>query len=202
MGRQSTTPRRRDPAARTREILAAAAAIITEEGTAELTHRAVATRADLALGTITRYFPAIDTLREKALVRLSDEIDAELDELEPTLLQIDTHPDMVVRALYDYLLDRYQVRADLTLTVAGAYEPDLRHLSLRWTNRMTEILARRIGGRRALSLTMFFDGVAINSALNDYPADLQLIIDTTRAVLNMIDGQQYTGSGGGTPHEH
>lgn len=201
MTRQSATPRRRDPAARTQEILTAASAILTEEGSTELTHRAVAQRADLALGTVTRYFPAIDSLRGKALVRLSDGIDAELDELEPILLRIDTHPNLVAHAIHGYLSDQDQVRADLALTVAGAYEPELRHLSLRWTNRLTEILARRIGRRRALSLTMFFDGVAINSALHDYPVDLQLIIDTTHAVLNMTDEKQSPDSGGGIPHE-
>lgn len=185
MNQQNTTSRRRDPEARTREILDAATAIIKQEGTAELTHRAVAARSGLALGTVTKYFPAIDILREQTLIRLSDEIDAELDKLEPTLLQIDTEPEKVARAIYDYLLDRHQVRADLTLMVAGAYETDLRHLALRWTNRMTDILACRIGRKRATALAIFFDGMTVTSALSDLPVNLQLIADTILAVLGM-----------------
>ena len=52
MNQQNTTSRRRDPEARTREILDAATAIVKQEGTAELTHRAVAARSGLALGAV------------------------------------------------------------------------------------------------------------------------------------------------------
>lgn len=178
MARQSSDPRRRDPAARTREILAAGTAILKEEGPAELTHRAVAARAGLALGTVPKYFPAIGLLREKALTHLSEEIAAELDELEPILLQIPTNPDMVARTMYDYPLDRNRVRAALTLTVTGAYGPELRHLAI------------------------FFEGAAINSALNDFPVGRQFLIDTTRAMLNMDDADETANSKEGASHEH
>lgn len=202
MARQSSDPRRRDPAARTREILAAGTAILKEEGAAELTHRAVAARAGLALGTVPKYLPAIGLLREKALTHLSEEIAAELDELEPILLQIPTNPDMVARTMYDYPLDRNRVRAALTLTVTGAYGPELRHLDRRWTKRMTDIFAQHIGQRRALSLAIFFEGAAINSALNDFPVDRQFLIDTTRAMLNMDDADETANSKEGASHEH
>ncbi|NLO27590.1 MAG: TetR family transcriptional regulator, partial [Actinobacteria bacterium] len=53
-------PRKRDPERRRREILEAAAEIVVEQGAAALTHRAVAARSGLALGTMTRHFPSID----------------------------------------------------------------------------------------------------------------------------------------------
>lgn len=59
--------RRRDPEARRREIVTAAAELIVEVGAEAVTHRMVAARADVPLGATTQYF---DTLDDQPLWRL------------------------------------------------------------------------------------------------------------------------------------
>ena len=56
------TRRRRDPEARRREIVTAAAELIVEIGVDALTHRKVAARAGVPLGSTTQYFATLDDL--------------------------------------------------------------------------------------------------------------------------------------------
>ena len=65
--------RRRDPEERRRTIVEAAATLITEAGSEGLTHRLVAKRAGVPLGSTTQYFATLDDLREAALARLQEE---------------------------------------------------------------------------------------------------------------------------------
>lgn len=88
-------PRKRDPEQRRREILDAASEIVVEQGAAALTHRAVAARSGLALGTMTRHFPSIDELRAATLRMLGDEIDRALDLVERELFSLTTSQGVV-----------------------------------------------------------------------------------------------------------
>ncbi len=71
--------RRRDPEARRREIVTAAAELIVEVGAEAVTHRKVAARAGVPLGATTQYFDTLDDLRSAAFRALADEVDARLD---------------------------------------------------------------------------------------------------------------------------
>ena len=59
-------PGRRDPEGRRRAIIDAAAELIVDSGASSLTHRAVAARAGVSLGSTTQYFSSLDELRELA----------------------------------------------------------------------------------------------------------------------------------------
>src|SRR5699024_8552765 len=77
-----TSPgRTRDPEQRIHDIGRAAAELIAEAGVGALTHRAVAARAGVAVGTTTRYFATIDDLRKHALEYLAASVEADLREL-------------------------------------------------------------------------------------------------------------------------
>ena len=77
--------RTRDPEQRIRDIGQAAAELIAEAGPAALTHRAVAARAGVAVGTTTRYFSTIDDLRRHALEHLAAAVESDLDEIRRDL---------------------------------------------------------------------------------------------------------------------
>ncbi|WP_449278883.1 TetR/AcrR family transcriptional regulator [Leucobacter sp. GX24907] len=175
-------PRRHDPAGRRRAILNAAAELITEHGTPALTHRAVAARAGVALGSTTQYFSSIDELRELALKQLADEIDDELASIERLL---DEHPldsDPVVDLIHDFLTEPWQVHSALALMHAGVTDPTRRALARRWFDRLVEILATRVGREQALALAVYFDGVTVHAGLHHEPLDRAHLARVIRAL--------------------
>jgi len=178
-------PGRRNPEGRRRAIIAATAELIVEQGLSSVTHRAVAARAGVSLGSTTQYFASLEQLLEEALHLLADEIDAELAQLADQLLPLDDAPERCAEIMHDFLRDSRQVRADLQLMIAGMSDPRLRALALRWTDRLTEILATHVGRETALAIVLYLDGVTLHAGLHDTPVSARAMSDTIRALMTM-----------------
>ena len=127
---QPTQRRRRDPAQRRQVIIDAAAELIVELGSAGLTHRLVADRAGVPLGSTTQYFTSLDELREAALHHLADEIDGEVRDFAGVLRERGASADVFGEMLHAYLCDIRLVRADLALLNAAFVDPALGPLAL------------------------------------------------------------------------
>lgn len=181
-------PGRRDPEGRRRAIVAAAADLIIENGAAALTHRAVAARAGVSLGSTTQYFSSLAELVETALTALADQIDAELEGIEEQLTQLVDAPERCAAVIHDYLLDQRQVRADLALTTAAVSDATLRPLALRWGDRLTEILARHTDRPRAEAIARYIDGATLDAALRDEPVSAASMTEVFRALLGLPGG--------------
>lgn len=177
--------RRRDPEGRRRAILTAAAEIVIERGASALTHRAIAARAQVPLGSTTQHFASIDELREAALEQLASEIDQELDELTPFVADIVAAPERALRGFAEYLHDRRHVRADIALMTAGTSDRRLRELALRWPNRLIEALGAQVGETRARAVAVYLDGATMHAALHDEPLDAAEITRAITALLTM-----------------
>lgn len=180
-------PRRRDPEARRRAILTAAAELVTEAGAAALTHRAVAARAGVALGSTTKYFTSIDELREAALGYLAAEIDRELAEAEVYFADIRTAPENAVAELHRFLCDRRAVHATIALLTSGTTDPSLRALARRWDDRFIEFLTGHIGSTRATAIAVYLDGVTMHAGLNETPVAPESLLAVIRALVAMPD---------------
>ncbi|WP_053351742.1 TetR/AcrR family transcriptional regulator [Leucobacter musarum] len=178
-------PRRRDPEGRRRAILEAATAIIVEQGPAALTHRAVAARASVPLGSTTQYFTSIDDLRESALQALADEIDEALARLEPLAEHFIDDPGPVVDEMLRYLSDERTVHADIALMTAGTTDERLRALALRWPERLIEILGPCVGEERAIAIAVFLDGATMHAGLTRAPLSRDQIMRTLTALATM-----------------
>ncbi|MCW2286928.1 TetR family transcriptional regulator [Leucobacter luti] len=165
----TAAPRRRDPEARRREILAAAAELAAEHGVAALTHRAIAARAGVPLGSTTQHFASIDELREAALQRLAEEIDESLATIEPYVAEIAHDPSRVIDDVVTFLHDRRTVRSDIALMTSGTTDPRLRALALRWNDRLIDMLTEPVGAEAALAISVYLDGATIHAGLHDDP---------------------------------
>lgn len=161
--------RRRDPEARRREILSAAAELAAEHGPAALTHRAIAARAGVPLGSTTQHFASIDELREAALEQLAVEIDESLATIEPFVADLTSDPTRAVTEVLAFLEDRRTVLSDIALMTSGTTDPRLRALALRWNDKLIEMLTGPIGYEGALAMSVYLDGATIHAGLHDKP---------------------------------
>lgn len=177
-------PGRRDPEGRRRAIIAAAAEIITEPGTA-LTHRAVAARAGVSLGSTTQYFASLEDLRATALSALADEIDAGIAGVAQELLPIESEPERCAELVHELLLDARQVRADMALMTAAVADPGLRDLAVRWTERLADLLAQHVGRAQAEAIVLYLDGVWLHAALHDTPVTAAEMAATIRTLMTI-----------------
>ncbi|MEV0678681.1 TetR family transcriptional regulator [Actinosynnema sp. NPDC050436] len=180
-------PRKRDPEARRRAILDAAAEITVEQGAAALTHRAVAARAGVALGSTTRYFESIDDLREATLRMLGDEVDTYLAQVEQELSTCDDPAECLAASMCGFLVDTRQVHASVALVTAAASDASLRSLALRWTDRLADVLAEHVGRERAVAAEVYLDGTVIHAALHDVPLSRETVTRVLRAIFTMPD---------------
>lgn len=180
-------PGRRDPEGRRRAILDAAVELIVENGSASITHRAIAARAGVSLGSTTQYFTSIDELRERALQQIADEIDQSLARMEAILPGLLGDVESAMVPLLDFLHDRRAVDGELALIASGAVDPRMRELARRWNDRLTAMLAPHIGLARAAAITVYIDGATVHAALHDAPLRLDELTAAVRALLAMPD---------------
>lgn len=182
-GAVTPKPRERDPEGRQQAILEAAAEIALEQGTAALTHRAVAARAGVALGSTTRYFASIEDLRGATLQMLGEELDASLDVIEQELSSADDLPGRMGALLHEFLCDPRQVRASMALVTAAVSDSTLRSLALAWTDRLTGLLVQYTDAESAVAVEVYLNGAMMHAALYDTPLTKEAVTRAFRALL-------------------
>ncbi|MDN5718425.1 MAG: TetR family transcriptional regulator [Janibacter sp.] len=194
MGSQDNRPApgRRDPEGRRRAIIAAAAELIVEGGAASITHRGVAARAGVSLGSTTQYFTSLDELREAALQSLAEDVDVDLARVAEQILPLDSAPERFAEVMREFLVDTRQVRAEVELMGSGMTDPRLRDIARRWTDRLTEILTEHVGREAAEAIAVYLDGVTLHAGLHDEPIATDVMARTIRALMTITPSE---GSG-------
>ncbi|WP_441960596.1 TetR/AcrR family transcriptional regulator [Mycolicibacterium houstonense] len=181
------TPARRvspDPEKRRRQIVQAAAELIVETGSIELTHRKIAAKAQVPLGSTTQYFATLDDIRSAAMQYLADKVDDDIAEFQKAL---DSHGPSAAAFADKYLPqlhDRQTARAETALICAAVTNNDLRVHALRWYEGLVAALEPHIGREKATALGIFADGVTVHAALNDTPIDRDLLINSLNALMH------------------
>lgn len=186
---QKVERKRRDPAERKRVIVEAAARLLLEEGMVGFTHRKVAARAGVALGSTTQYFSTLDDLREAGLLRLAEQTEEELQETERILKACTVTPDVIAKCLYDYALDTEQVKSGALFYAAAANNEQVRVIANRWYEGFVELFCAFMDRDAAQAIAFFMDGVYMQASINDKPADLDFLVRSI-TVLMEIKGRQ------------
>ena len=159
--------RRRDPEARRREIVTAAAELIVEVGAEAVTHRMVAARAGVPLGATTQYFDTLDDLRTAAFRALADEVDARLDGVRQTIADRGVTPEVIAALVFESMDDAHAVQADRAVVTAAVHDPRLRELARHLSDRLVELLEPTYGEDRARAAMIFIDGVMWGMQIRD-----------------------------------
>ncbi|MFD0060472.1 TetR/AcrR family transcriptional regulator [Streptomyces sp. NPDC056637] len=176
---------RTDPQRRER-ILAATLDHIAEEGVAGASHRKIAVRADVPLGSMTYHFAGIDDLLREAFTRFADEIVAVF---ERHLADVDT-PERAREAVTD-LIHALSAgsRRDLVLThelyALAARRDEYRELTHAWMARSRDLLERHFDADTARQLDALIEGLVLHRSLDTAPQSREL---TRAAVRRMTSG--------------
>lgn len=169
--------RQRDPEARRKAIVAAAADLITEVGVDAITHRKVAARAGVPLGATTQYFDTLDDLRADALALLAGEVDARVRGVQAILEERGPSATVLTGLLMQGLADAAAVHADRTVVTAAVHDPRVRELARSWAASLTGFLTPVHGALRAEAAAVFIDGILWHSVISPDPID-PLLVET------------------------
>ncbi|GGZ09549.1 TetR family transcriptional regulator [Streptomyces nitrosporeus] len=156
-----------DPQRRER-ILAATLDHIAEEGVAGVSHRKIAARASVPLGSMTYHFEGIDDLLRQAFTRFADHIVAVFEEyLEPV-----GSPEEAREAVTDLVHTLSEgPRRDLVLTqelyTLAARRPEYQELTQTWMRRSRHLLERYFDPDTARQLDALIEGLTLHRALDN-----------------------------------
>ncbi|MEU9063569.1 TetR family transcriptional regulator [Streptomyces sp. NPDC048430] len=178
---------RTDPQRRER-ILAATLDHIAEEGVVGVSHRKIAGRAEVPLGSMTYHFDGIDDLLREAFTRFADHIVAVF---ELHLGRADT-PEQAREAVTDLIHVLSEgPRRDLVLTqelyTLAARRDEYRELTHAWMNRSRRLLEQHFDPDTARQLDALIEGLALHRSLDTEPQDREL---TRLAVRRMTSWAQ------------
>ncbi|MFF7854917.1 TetR family transcriptional regulator [Streptomyces sp. NPDC007904] len=173
-----------DPHRRGR-ILAATLDLIAEEGVAGVSHRKIATRAKVPLGSMTYHFTGIDDLLCEAFTGYADHIVSVFEDH----LSRATTADEAREAVTDLIHTLSEgPRRDLILaqelyTLAARHDA-YRELCRRWMRRSRDLLEHHFDASTSRQLDALIEGLTLHRALDDTPPDRTL----TREAVGRITG--------------
>ncbi|MFH9888560.1 TetR/AcrR family transcriptional regulator [Streptomyces luteogriseus] len=163
-----------DPQRRER-ILAATLDHIADEGVAGVSHRRVAARAGVPLGSMTYHFSGIEELLKEAFTRFADQIVAVF---EHHLGRAGT-PEQVREAVTDLVHALSEgPRRDLVLAhelyTLAARRAEYRELTQAWMRRSRVLLEQHFDPVTARQLDALIEGLALHRSLDGEPHSREL----------------------------
>lgn len=162
---------RRDPEGRRRAIVEAACALIAEVGLDDLTHRAVAARAGVPVGSTTYYFKTLDDLSRAALAYATE---ASAEALRAWRRALETSDDIaatLAALTEEYVADRPRAVTETELYTAAARRPELRPLARTWFDGLVGLLSEYADPAAARAAAFLIDGALLYALRSEHPLD-------------------------------
>lgn len=172
-----TDPQRRE------RIIDATLDLIAEDGLAGVSHRKVAARAGVPLGSMTYHFSGMEELLRDAFSRFTDHIVAVFD----AHLAAPVDRDQAVQAVTNlvHALSDGSTR-DLVLTqelyTLAARRPVYRELTHEWMRRSRVHLEKHFDPATARQLDALIEGLTLHRALSREPHDRALTLDAVTRI--------------------
>ncbi|HEX4787734.1 MAG TPA: TetR family transcriptional regulator [Actinospica sp.] len=197
--RPGAGPRRRgrryDPGRRD-HIIDAALDVIADVGVAGASHRAIAARADVPLGSMTYHFTDMDELLCAAFSKFADGIATRYEgRFEPARTR-EQALEAIVELIHTDLLDSQR---ELVLTIElytlAARKPQFRTLTRDWMARSRRALARHFDEPTTHLLDALIEGLFIHAALDTEPIPRERTAEAVRRITgsrNALKRQQDT----------
>jgi len=167
-------PRPRDPEGRREAIVDAAIEVIAEHGIGSASHRLIAERADVPLGSTTYYFPTRGDLVAAALERSAEQAAREVERWAEALAR-DPSAATLSGLASSYLDDRPRAVVEYELYVAAARAAGLRGVAQRWIGAFERQLEPIVGTVRARAIAMVIDGAMVQAVALDRELDAEAL---------------------------
>ncbi|MFC8190177.1 TetR/AcrR family transcriptional regulator [Cellulomonas sp. NPDC057328] len=176
--------RRTDPGRRDR-ILDVTLDLVAEVGVAGVSHRRIAARADVPLGSMTYHFEGMDDLLHEAFTRFADRsgerfaqrLGAAHDRAEALTAVVD-----LVHELSDPRTNAERVVMYELYTLA-ARDPRYRAITTAWMARSRRELGRHFAPDVTRRLDALVEGLSLHRALDEDPFDRALTEDAVRRLV-------------------
>ena len=179
--------RRHDPDRRGR-ILDAALDVVAEQGVAGTTHRAVAARADVPLGSLTYHFTGLDDLLEQAFRRHAEQMSVLY---AAHFAGVDTHAGFVdavtrlivgnVDATHRDWITTYE------LYLVALRDPGLREVTEQWMRTSRAVLERYVDPGTARAVDALIEGLVLHKTLSTSTLTPREIGDVVGQVVGAAD---------------
>lgn len=167
-------------------IAQATADLITAHGMSGVTHRAVAARVELSLGTVTKYFPSASSLRAAGMRVLADAWDAEIEHIRTALAADPPHAVTALSTyLHTYLSDVTGLRSEAALIVHTIFDDTLHELGLTWYRNFHTVLRTYTSPTAAQAISTYLDGLIITTATTGQPPTHTALHTTLTALWSL-----------------
>ncbi len=174
--------RRFDPDRRAR-IIDAALDVIAEVGVAGASHRKIAARADVPLGSMTYHFTDMNQVLRVSFEKFADGIATRYENWFREAANADEAREAVVGLIHADLLDSQR---ELVLTTElytlAAREPEFRTLTCAWMARSRRALRRFFDEPTTHMLDALIEGLFIHAALDTTPPDRDRTVEAVRRI--------------------
>lgn len=174
--------RRHDPDRRNR-IIDVCLDLIAEVGVAGVSHRKVATAADVPLGSMTYHFAGMDDLLREAFGRFSRSVSDGFEQRMGEATDLAAARAAVVAIITE---DVFGTHRDLVLThelyTLAAREPAYRELTNAWMARSRAALERHFDPVTARMLDALIEGLTIHRALDTEAPLTETVTEAVRRI--------------------
>ncbi|MFK8850962.1 TetR/AcrR family transcriptional regulator [Streptomyces sp. Ac-502] len=184
-GRRRT--RRNDPDRRTR-ILDATLDVIAEYGVAGTTHRHIAARAGVPLGSVTYHFASLNDLQAQAFARHVEQQATVFEELFKDVATHEHFVDVLVDLVHGGPARHRSAVLGFELHLAALRDPGLRSLTQTWTEDSRGVLARFTGPDGAARLDALLEGMILHALLTTAPESREATRDAIDRTLGSPPG--------------
>ena len=174
--------RRTDPERRSR-IIDASLELLAAEGVAGTSHRKVAVRADVPLGSMTYHFENMDELLREAFTRFASTVILRFEER----LGAASTPEEARQAVAEIIRqDVFPSADDLVLThelyTLAARVPAFREITQQWMTRSRRALELHFDPVTARQLDALIEGLTIHRALDTEPYNHSVTVEAIRRI--------------------
>ena len=172
----------------------AAADVLVEQGWAALTHRALAARAGVGLGSTTYYFPSAEQLLVAAATQLAEQHLAASRALLAQVSDQRRSASGAARLVADLVLGADATTTELTAFyeryVRAGQTPELRALVIRWNTELRSLVQQgldrsghRVDDRQARLLIAALDGLVVSALAED---DADPVASAVRGITALL----------------
>ena len=165
--------------------MASALEVLARDGVAGITHRAVATAADVPLGSVTYHFTTLDDLVQHAFEAHVEELASRFEARLASCGDGDDLIDTIASAITDDLAGLPNELAVTYELYGGAVRrPATRRLTQRWMERAEDALAEHFDRTTARLVDVVVEGLMVRTSIAQQPMSK----DEVRALLTMAVG--------------